>query len=421
MLHEAREQDAFRTPCSPPDLEIVQITSDEDRDSESFYLDMPSWTPDSKRFAFRRNASEDGSKKEGLWLCDTEDNFSIRPIIEAPRASLSTDGTCAYRVAEVADKVELRRVCLDSGAETLVCAAPAPLRLRGTNSMSADGERICVGAFLGDGQTEGAPWGGVIFDVKKGTHWVIEFGNGYRNMHCQYSHNPDPEFSHDISVMGSDGKLSDGSWLTPPDGSWRWENMPPPFPRGEGCKGIHQVVRDDGTNWRALPFGNATDKVTGGHHTWRGQEYSIVCQMYHQPPGRWRAPLFEGAPIPIKEEKERWLGEDTPGAKVVDLPRYLARADSCHFGFDLAGKHFVSDTDGYNVGEWSYLYVGTHVEPEGDDPYVKVKYLLLPRTSWKGQPSHPHAFTSPDGKYVVFQSDFSGRPQVNVAYNFEYP
>ncbi|HUU70866.1 MAG TPA: hypothetical protein VM186_15165 [Planctomycetota bacterium] len=73
------------------------------------------------------------------------------------------------------------------------------------------------------------------------------------------------------------------------------------------------------------------------------------------------------------------------------------------------------------VGAYSYLYVGTYVEPEGDDPYGVVKYLLLPRTSWRSQAAHPHAFLSPDGKYVVFQSDFTGQPQVYVAYDFEYP
>jgi len=421
VMHEACERDEFRTPCSPPDLKIVQVTSDDARSSEAIYLDAPSWTPDSKRFLFRRSASEDGSRRAGTWLCDTDDNFSIRPISDSRDVFLAPDGTAAYRVERVADKLEVRRVDLDTGAETPVADAPAPYSLRGCTTISADSRRLCTGAFLGDGTTEGAPWGACIFDLHRGTHRVIEFGNGYRNMHCQYSHNPDPTYSHDIAVMGTDGKLSDGSWLTPPDGSWRWENMPPPFPPGQGCRGVHQVVRDDGTNWRVVPLGNGVDVVSGGHITWRGMEYSLVASMYHHPPGRWRAPLFEAQPIPIRELRDRWLGQTMPGAHVVDLTRKLARADSCHFGFDLSGRHFVSDTDGYNVGEYSFVYVGTYFDPPDEEPYVKTAYLLLPRTSWKGQPAHPHPYLSPDGKYVVFQSDFTGRPQVHVAYDFDYP
>jgi len=115
-------------------------------------------------------------------------------------------------------------------------------------------------------------------------------------------------------------------------------------------------------------------------------------------------------------------GGTVPGAKWVDLARDLARADACHFNFDGSGEHFISDSDGYVYPEVSFVYVGTHVQPpDGGDPFLKTRYLLLPRTSWKTQPAHPHPHLSPDGKYAVVQSDFSGRPQVHVACNFEYP
>gem|GEM_PF-6978172 len=32
-MHEACERDEFRTPCSPANLKIVQITADDSRDS----------------------------------------------------------------------------------------------------------------------------------------------------------------------------------------------------------------------------------------------------------------------------------------------------------------------------------------------------------------------------------------------------
>ncbi len=430
MIREACERDEFRTPCSPEELQIRQITTDETRDSQAIYLDTPSWTADSRCFAFHRESSTDG-RPAGLWLCEVEDGFAIRPICEyrhgldpaTPSAGMSygcvlnPDGRCAYHLARVGDCVEVRRIDLKTGREEPVCAAPVPLRSRGAFALSADGERLLMGNFLGDGETEGAPWGAYIFSVNSGDYHVVEFGNGYRNMHCQYAHNPDPAYSHDIVLNAEPAKLSDGSWLTPPDGSWRWQDLPPEDPLG----GAIHVVRDDGSNWRMLPIARDPLRVSGGHNTWRGSEYAIVLATYHHPPGRWRAPLLEATPVAAASEDELWLGERHPRGHPVDLTRKLARADACHFGFDASGKHFVSDSDGYAIAQYSFLYVGSYQEPPDEDPYVTTRYLLLPRTSWKTQPAHPHPYLSPDGKYVVFQSDFSGRPQVHVAYGFDYP
>lgn len=432
-MREAVDRPEFLTPASPEGLRVVQIATDEARDSEAVYCDCPSWSSDSRLLAFHRHASPDGKKKEGLWLCDTADGFAVEPFIEFERretlenagaspngsigACLSPDGTCGYHVLRVNDRLEVRRVELGSRRETLVGTAPAPLRTRGCLSMSADSERLLVGNFLGDGKTEGAPWGAHIFDVKRGTFHVIEFGNGYRNMHCQYSHNPDPAFSHDILLNASQPKFADGSWLTPPDGAWRWQDLPPAV---DNCGGAYTVVRDDGTHWRAVPLGRHPKVINGGHNVWRGKGYSVVTAAYDTRT-KWSSPLFEAKPLPVTCEADIWAGMNLPGAHVVDLTRRLPKADTCHFAFDASGRHFVSDTDGYAIGPYSFVFVGTYVEPAGADPYVRTRYLLLPRTSWKGQPAHPHPYLSPDGRFAVIQSDYSGRPQVNVAYGFEYP
>jgi hypothetical protein len=430
------ERHEFLTPCSPQGLRVVQVTTDTDRDSEAIYLDCPSWTPDSRQFVLQRQASTDGTKKSGAWICDVEDGFRLRPLVEFDRPQgfdhtgfegeaslacvLSPDGACAYHVRRRLAIVEILRVDLNTGRQDPqpVCTAPAPLRTRGAFTISADSERLLMGNWLGDGKREGAPWGAFVFHLRKGTHHVVEFGNGYRNMHCQYSHNPDPAFSHDLLLNATLPKFADGSWLTPPDGSWRWKDLPA---SSDTLGGAYTVVRDDGTNWRMVPLGRAPGFNVGGHNTWRGREYSVVSAVYDTGPDHWRSPLLEAAPLPATSEEERWLGQRHPNARWWDLTRNLARADSCHFGFDASGRHFVSDSDGYARAEYSFVYGGTYVTPPAGAPYVKTLYLLLPRTSWKTQPAHPHPYLSPDGKYVVFQSDFTGRPQVYVAYGFEWP
>jgi hypothetical protein len=158
------------------------------------------------------------------------------------------------------------------------------------------------------------------------------------------------------------------------------------------------------------------------HHVWRGTHDSVVVQVYHYPPGRWRSPLYEARPVRIRNEEDLWAGASLPGSRYADITRALSRADSCHFGFDLSGTRLASDTDGYAEPRYSFVFVGTYVEPADGDPFIRARYLLLPRTSWgKLQDAHPHPYLSPDGRYVVFQSDFTGHPEVHVAFDFEYP
>lgn len=439
-MYEARERDEFTTPASQPGLKVVQIATDEARDSENIYMDCNSWTPDSTRFTFWRRPSADGAKKGGLWLCDTTGRFSICPVVEyesdisgieefrhARRgfcgACLAPDGTCVYEIVRRDDMLEVTRIGLDSGERTVICTAPAPLTVRGCLTISCDSKHLLMGAFLGDGQTEGAPWGAYVFDLAKGSYWITEFGNGFRNMHCQYSKNPAAPY--DVLVNGSDGKLSDGSWLTPPDGSWRWQNMPPAFPRGQGALTAHHVVRDDGTHWRMLPIGDGGDITSGGHNGFRGTGDSVFCAVYDLRGGTWRAPILEAHPTALsggRDHPEYWRGMLAHGVRQpVDLSRTLARADSCHLACDLSGTHFVSDTDGYVEGKYSFLWVATYKETSGDDAWLQAGYLLLTRSTYRGQPAHAHPVLSPDGRFVVFQSDFTGRPQVFVATNFAWP
>jgi len=446
VVEKPVERDEFKTPCSPQGLRVLQISTDESRDSEAFYIDCPSWSDDSKLLLFRRHASADWSKKPGYWICSVEEGFKSHPVVEhhepetydnpSKKTEASIDcvmdpaGRRVYHIMRMRDKICVFPVNISTGARDSepVCTAPAPLRTRGAFSISADGKRLLMGNWLGDGKKEGAPWGATIFELEQGTSRVIEFGNGYRNMHCQYSRNPEPAFSHDILLNVSQPKFADGSWLTPPDGSWRWKDLPAP---ADNMGGAYTVVRDDGTDWRMVPLGRHPEIHNGGHNVWRGREYSVVTSAYDTRNGRWRAPLLEATPMPVGAAgmtgpqvemlPETWLGQRRPGARVVDLTRYLARADSCHFAFDASGRHFVSDTDGYAKAEYSFLYIGAYVAPSDDEPYVRTRYLLLPRTSWKTQPAHPHPYLSPNGRFVVFQSNFTGRPQVYVAFDFEYP
>ncbi len=459
MAHEAYERDEFRTPFSPEGLRVFQITGDSDRGNDSGMQNTCRWTPDSRKFVFWRHATATGAKA-GCWLCDAEDGFAIHPIVEwdAPvqewagevaqntncwpsrmdngkgetlDTRLIPDGSGIYHLRHVHDKLELRSLDLDGSNARMLATVPAPLR-RGPATISSDGRRYAVNVFLGDGKVEGAPWATRVIDVPTGKTWDVVLSNQCR-LGARYRPVTEPRGVYDLVAYIGPSRLSDGSWVTPPDGRWRRDAglLLVEAVDSTGSLGHWCVIKDDGSEqhpsagtdakYRMIPVPRRPLHALS-HAAWRGrQAESLVASMYHHPPGAWRAPFVEAWIAEMTGEDVR-ADRNPADGRWVDLTRFVSRADACHFDFDESGEHLVSDTDGYSLPQTSQMYVATYVQPRFDsDPYLKTRYLLMPRTSWKGQPSHPHPYLSPDGRFVVFQSDFSGRPQVNVAYGFEYP
>ncbi|OPZ30240.1 MAG: hypothetical protein BWZ02_00848 [Lentisphaerae bacterium ADurb.BinA184] len=449
MTREARERDEFRTPFSPKALRVVQVTTDPARDSHMDQQNAIRWTPDSKRFLLRREAADNGAAKPGLWLCDTEDGFAIRPVREwanvlppfTPTAAdaegslslaggqLDPAGDSLFEFYQKGGTLELRRVSLETGKAEPLMTAPAPLST-GWMDVSADGEHVLLSVFLGDGKTEGAPWALRVFDVRNRRQWLVELTNKHRKAGASvyrkgaaFCPGNDHAGVYDILVAVGPARLANGSWLTPPDGSWG------PTPSGDATFDFTCVCRDDGGDYphdgrgpcRVLPLPAPPAYITS-HACWRGRSArTFVASMYNVSTTRWRVPFVEVEPAGMEAETVREARAAAP-SKWVDLTRFVSRADACHFNFDGSGRHLVSDTDGYVLPQTCMLYVGAYVEPEhGDAPYLETRLLGLARTSWKTQPAHPHPCLSPDGRFAVFQSDFSGRPQVHVAHGFTYP
>jgi hypothetical protein len=447
-MREAIERDEFRTPVSPEGLRVVQITNDDRRDSNVGCQNTIRWTPDSRFLLFGRDAAKDGAAKAGIWICDTEDRFSIRSVYEwdtflfshTPYGreaegtlafTLNPDGSGIFLMRRVKGMLELCRVDIETGRSEATMTAPAPLSTGWLLDASSDGQHVVFHVFLGDGKTEGAPWGLRVFDVKNAKTWVVELDNASHRGACYrkgggYCPVELSSGAYDlVTHVRASPKLSDGSWRTPPDGTWRPDAPPEDTSKGYG----HTVIfRDDGSDFprqdldgaRVIPMPRPPQYIAS-HACWRGREArSWIASMYNVSPQKWRAPFIETWPATVSGA-DRKADRDPPEARWVDLTRLVSRADACHFDFDASGRHVVTDTDGYVLPQTCMLYVGTYVEPEGGDPYFKTRLLGIPRTSWKTQAAHPHPFLSPDGRYAVFQSDFSGRPQVHVAYGFEYP
>jgi len=411
VLRESRERPDMLDRESPAGLRVIQITADPKRASWNVYTEAPVFTPDGKQFVFVR--------ERNFWLCDIADNFGLRQLTDerdAKGAAMSPDGKWFYYVLEDPKAsraaLVLRRVSLKDYRRHTVLAIRdripgsvfRPSRVYSLSSISSDGKRLVTSCFLGDGKTDAAPFGLLVFTLEKPSVRVFPLGADFNNMHPQYNRSSDPDFAHDVLVQHNHGSVVDpsGKTLT--------------LVGGDGAD-LH-VIRDDGTRWRDIPIGRDGVEYVQGHQQWRGRMNSVLSAM-SIPKGKKR--ILEGFPIPTDKGTSH-RGSRIPGGRSNDLTREIEAPEFWHFSVDASGMRVVSDTSGADPATGRrriHLVIGALTG--GANPLLKTRWLLDTRTSGKDQPMHPHPFFSPDAKTVFFNSDADGIPQVWMATGYQFP
>jgi len=388
---------------SPEGLEIVQLTTEADVPASHIYMEAQIFTPDSKHFVLHRSAHAHGSSKDDpqhqYLLCDIENGCALSPLtseLGTTGPSISPDGELLYYFVNETEvnggKLTLKRVRLDgTQRETIMVVDAAlpgtsyrPSHIYPLSTISSDGRRISISCFLGDGTEEGLTWGLMVFDIATATVSMIIEGQSWCNMHPQYSRSLDPEASHDILIQDNHDNKCDaqGSCLL--------------LVGGVGAD-IH-VIRDDGTNFRNMPWGRDGNEACQGHQCWRGRsDWAITSTGTKQPP---EAQLIEGLAAPYADH----VGLNTPGGVRNDLSRAFDKPHFYHFATDIAGERFITDCGPLNTeaSVWTARF-----GEAGRDPLTDWQYLCTARsTCLKG--AHVHPFLSPDGKIGFFNSDETG-------------
>lgn len=401
-------------PDSAAGIEVFQLTSEPDVPSSHLYMEAQIFTMDSKHLVLHRSATAHGGSKSDAnhqyLRCDIDDGCSLHPLTEetgATAASVSPDGKYVYYFVDQTKvgggKLTLKRVNLDgTGRETiLVVDSPLPetdyrpSRMYPLSTISSDGRRLAISAFLGDGQAAGAPYGLMVFDLEKATVSLVCQGQTWCNMHPQYCRSTNPEASHDILIQENHGNeaAADGS-ITRLVG-------------GAGAD-IH-VIRDDGSNFRNLPWGRDGNEACQGHQCWRGRStWAITSTGTRKPP---EAQLIEGRPAPHADH----IGINTPGGVRNDLSRDFPNPHFYHFATDIDGKRLISDAG--PLDQRAKIYVAELGEP-GRDPLKNWRYLLCPKSTCQKE-AHIHPFLSPDGSMGFFNSDESGILQAYMVRGIE--
>jgi hypothetical protein len=389
---------------SPTGLEIIQLTTDPEVPSSHVYMEAQIFTPDSKRFVLHRSAHAHGSDRKDprhqYLLCDIDDSFALHPLtheIGTTGPSISPDGKCLYYFVDETrrggqGRLTLKRVNLDGTDRQTLFVVDTPLpgtnfrpsRVYPLSTISSDGKRLAISACLGDGETTPAPYGLMLFDLERATAGVVIHGANWVNMHPQYSRSHDPEHMRDILLQENHEWQADASGQVI---------------RGRGDGADIHVIRDDGTNFRDMPWGRDGDEFCQGHQCWRGRSEWAITSTVMRTTTACR--LIESLPVPHAGH----IGLKSPGGIRNELSRDFPQPRFYHFATDIAGRWLVSDGAIFEP-ETGRVYLARFGEP-GRDPLTAWVCLARPLTSGKKE-SHIHPFLSPDGRMAFFNSDESG-------------
>lgn len=400
--HRAVPRPDLLEPGAGSGLEILQLTADPDIPSSHVYMEAQVFTPDSKRFVFHRSAHPHGSirtdPRHQYVLCDIEHGFALHPLTDelgTTGPSISPDGLFLYYLVDETGSdgpLTLKRVKLDgTGRETLLvidAQLPGtrfrPTRVYSLSSISSDGKKLAISACL-DRTVTPVEYGLMVFDLENPCVEVVLHGSTWANVHPQFCRSTDPVLRRDILIQENHGhRMSAGGEQLPRDDAAGLD--------------IH-VIRDDGTDFRTLPWGRDGKEYCEGHQCWRGRSGWAITSVGVES----GAELIESRPV----SQSTHVGLKTPVGIRNRLTRDFADPQFHHFATDLAGRWVI--TDYRKAAPDARIYLA-RTGREGQHPLTEFTCLARPRPSG-AKTSHMHPFLSPDGRMAFFNSDESGQLQ----------
>lgn len=411
---------------SPEGIEVYQLTSEPGVPSCHVYMEAQVFTPDSRRFVLHRSADAHGSRRDDpehrYLLCDLESGGALSPLTHetgATSPAVSPDGRWLYYFVDETrpggGRLTLKRVGLDGTERTVITVLDGPIpgtrrrpsKIYALSTIRSDGNALAVSAFLGDGVEDGAPFGLLVFDLVTGGVTVPLKGTQYGNMHPQYCRSTAPRALRDIMVQDNDN-----NFIHSRTGDVVDHRKPMKLD-------VH-VMRDDGADFRNLPWGATEREYIQGHQCWRGRtEWAITSlsayesKTFARPGWRWadavnEQHMIESLPVPHAGH----IGADSPGGVRNVLTREHPAPRFYHFASDAQGDRLITDYgDPYGFwGDGRTELILADLGEAGRDPLRRFTHLIDTRTSPRS-PRQAHPFLSPDGRTAFFNSDESGQLQ----------
>ena len=348
--------------------EIWQVTTEAVHQS-NIYCEVPYCSRDSRHFVYyRRNPTRAREPHElvvvelGTWKQRLLD-ATYRGILGC---AISHDGTFYYLKRGQRDGADLFRVDLSEGKPERVARLSEASRLRSLGTVSADGRTYACGKRLGD---DWKLWGILLVDLRAGTERILDRDPFILNPHPQF----EPGESKHLMIQHNRG----GSYS--PDGK-RLRLVGP-----EGA--TLYLLSVPGGKRTLLQVGKPHTTPCTGHEAWIGATKEML--------------LTVSARGDYAPEKGNLLG-----VRAGAVPRVVARGYRFnHVGVSRCGRFFCCD-------DWQ----GACKIVVGSVRTGACAALCESKTSMgRAQNTHPHAYLTPDLKWVIYNSDRGGHPHVHAA------
>ena len=411
--------DVFRDGRSPKGVSVFQLTNDE-KGAALVYPDLPCFLHDGRRFILHGQA--------GPMVCNLDKGASLRPLFESPGGgrpfTVYPNGRFVAfheRQSDAGGHFKLWRMDVDTGKIELVYERAG--RIPGTPidagklsvaTVSSDGRRFATVAFLGDGHTQNAPYGIVVIEPGRDSVAVVAEDKDFFNGHLRYCASTDPEASHDLMIQQNHGSELDEQGRAV-------VHLGPPC---DGGADIH-VVRDDGGDWRDMPWGRDGQESCIGHQLWRGGSRAGVTVTLQNADTSYgwadgtRQEVVAGWPVQTDKSRPH-LGRRNAGARRVLLSEGFEGGRWCHFGLDATGLRAVLDTFPIYNGIRAGMEVWIAGARDETSP-LKFRYILNSGMTFGGKRwDHAHPILSPGGQELFFNSDLTGVSQAYMVTGLEY-
>jgi hypothetical protein len=377
--------------------------------TELIYPDVPCFLADGRSFVFH--------SPEGPMICYLEKQVRTRPLFtdRKPRHFVITPDGRFVCYTERNDRnggtVTLFRKDLETFRTETVFSASGRLpgsklsvkRFSRIQTVSSDNRRVATtGCCLGGRRKPTGPFGILVIDLDSGQTRLAAEDPDFGNPHVQYCRAAEEEASHDLMIQMNHSLA--------------------PVP---GALGVDaHVVRDDGSNWRNLPWGRDGKESLIGHQIWRGNTRAgVTVTLENQDTSYgWadgtRQDVVAGWPVPAARDAH--TGRLTRGASRarVELSKGFPKARFCHLGTDATGLRLALDTFPNFDGERAGMQV-FFASARNERSPARFTYLLNSRNTFTGKSLHAHPILSPDGTMLLFNSAISGTRQFYLVTQFE--
>jgi hypothetical protein len=352
----------------PTGSEIWQVTTEKFRQS-NIYCEVPYCSGDSRYFIYeRRKPKEPGDNKTELMVVElgTWRQHRLDVATGIVGAAISPDGMFYYLKRADRDTLNLMRADLSTGTPETIYNLEGKRALVSLGTVSADARYYACGERLGD---DYQAFGILLVDLEKGTQKIVDWDPFIFNPHPQFEpgegrilmiqHNRGGKYTHEgkrISLVGPEGATL--YLLSVPDGKRTTLQVGKPY----------------------------TTPVTG-HEAWIGKTKEILLTVsaredYAPPKGNLLA-----------------VGAGSAARVVAKDYRFN------HVGVSRCGRFFCCD-------DWQENYKLVI----GSIRTGKTAVVCESKTSPSdAQNTHPHAYLTPDLKWVIFNSNRSGFPHIHAA------